>query len=160
MTRESSAGKSRQLDEQGSLRPGMRLTELGGEVQDRLTAVARSQERVQGLMDAFLSVATGLDLRGTLRRIAQTAADLVDARYGAVGVLGQDSGLSDFITVGIDEDLHARMGALPEGKGVLGQLISQPYPLRVPDLRQHPASAGFPPHHPPMTSFLGVPVLV
>ena len=143
-----------------SVLSGMRLTELVGEVQERLQAVARSQARVQGLLDAFLSVATGLDLRSTLRRIAQAAADLVDARYGAVGVLGPTGGLSDFITIGIDEELHARMGALPEGKGVLGQLITDPQPLRVADLRHHPASAGFPPNHPPMTSFLGVPVLV
>jgi signal transduction histidine kinase len=139
----------------------MRVSEESGEdVQQRLEAAAGSQGRVQGLLDAFLSVATGLDLHGTLLRIAQAAADLVDARYGAMGVLGSDGGLSDFITVGIDEELHARMGRLPEGKGVLGQLINHPYPLRVTDLREHPASVGFPPHHPPMTSFLGAPVLV
>ena len=144
----------------GSTLSGMRLTELLAEVQDRLQFVARSHSRVQELLDAFLSVATGLDLRGTLRRIAQSATDLVDARYGAVGVLAPDGGLSDFITVGIDDELRARMGALPAGKGVLGQLITHPHPLRVADLGTHPASAGFPPHHPPMTTFLGVPVLV
>ena len=160
MSEASPADEPPQNGEHGSLLSGMRLTELVGEVQDRLAAVARSQERVQGLLDAFLSVATGLDLRSTLRRIAQAAADLVDARYGAVGVLNATGGLSDFITVGIDPELHARMGALPEGKGVLGQLITDPQPLRVTDLRQHPASAGFPRDHPPMTSFLGVPVLV
>jgi signal transduction histidine kinase len=139
----------------------MRVSEEPGEdVQDRMGATAGSSGRVQGLLDAFLSVATGLDLHGTLLRIAQAAADLVDARYGALGVLGLHGGLSDFITVGIDEELHARMGHLPEGKGVLGQLIDHPYPLRVADLREHSASVGFPPHHPPMTSFLGAPVLV
>ncbi|MDQ1661308.1 MAG: hypothetical protein QOJ68_1288 [Blastococcus sp.] len=139
----------------------MRLTEqLGEEVQERPEAVAGNPGHVRGLLDAFLSVATGLDLHGTLLRIAQAGADLVDAQFGALGVLGPHGGLSDFITVGIDEELHARMGRLPEGKGVLGQLIDHPYPLRVADLRDHPASVGFPPHHPPMTSFLGVPVLV
>ena len=139
---------------------GMRLTELIGEVQERLTAVARSQERIQHLLDAFLSVSSGLDLDSTLRRIVEYAAELVDARYGALGVLGRHGGLSAFITTGIDEELAAIMGHLPEGKGVLGQLIRDPYPLRIADLSHHPASVGFPPHHPPMKSFLGVPVLV
>jgi signal transduction histidine kinase len=138
----------------------MRLTELIDEVQERLTAVARSQERIQHLLDAFLSVSSGLDLDSTLKRIVQSAVELVDARYGALGVLGDRGGLSAFIYVGIDEELAARMGHLPEGKGVLGQLISDPYPLRIPDLGQHPASVGFPPHHPEMRSFLGVPVVV
>ncbi|MGY1624769.1 GAF domain-containing protein [Geodermatophilus sp. SYSU D00965] len=138
----------------------MRLTELLQEVQDRLTAVARSQARVQHLLDAFLSVSTGLDLETTLHRLVDVAADLVDARYGALGVLAPDGGLAAFITVGIDDELAARMGALPEGKGVLGQLITDPRPLRIPDLRRHPASVGFPSHHPAMRSFLGVPVLV
>ena len=139
---------------------GMRLTELLEEVQDRLTAVARSQARVQHLLDAFLTVSTGLDLEATLRRIVEAATDLVDARYGALGVLAPEGGLAAFLHVGIDDDLAARMGSLPEGKGVLGQLITEPYPLRIADLGQHPASVGFPPHHPAMHTFLGVPVLV
>jgi signal transduction histidine kinase len=139
---------------------GMRLTELLDEVQDRLSTVARTQARVQHLLDAFLSVSAGLDLSTTLRRIVEAATELVDARYGALGVLGEGGGLSQFIHVGIDGELRARMGSLPEGKGVLGQLITEPYPLRIPDLGRHPSSVGFPPHHPPMRSFLGVPVLV
>ena len=140
---------------------GMRLTELLDEVKDRLDAVARTQARVQHLLDAFLSVSTGLDLDSTLRRIVQAATGLVEARYGALGVLREDgSGLTAFIHVGIDDEQRARMGSLPEGKGVLGQLINEPYPLRIADLSQHPSSVGFPPHHPPMSSFLGVPVLV
>ncbi|MGY2078455.1 GAF domain-containing protein [Modestobacter sp. SYSU DS0657] len=139
---------------------GMRLTELLGEVQERLAAVARSQERVQDLLDAFLSVSSGLDLDATLRQIVEAATGLVDARYGALGVLRSSGGLGAFITVGIDEELAARMGHLPEGKGVLGQLITDPHPLRITDLSTHPASVGMPPHHPPMRSFLGVPVLV
>jgi signal transduction histidine kinase len=145
----------------GSPLSGMRLTELIEEVQERLSSVARAQTRVQHLLDAFLSVSTGLDLPSTLRRLVEVACDLVDAQYGALGVLRQGgSGLAAFIHVGIDEELAARMGHLPEGKGVLGQLISEPYPLRIADLRTHPSSVGFPPHHPPMKSFLGVPVLV
>jgi signal transduction histidine kinase len=139
---------------------GMRLTELIGEVQDRLAAVSRSQERVQHLLDAFLSVSRGLDLDSTLQRIVEAATELVDARYGALGVLGPHGGLSAFIPVGIPSEHVAIMGHLPEGKGVLGQLITEPYPLRIVDLSLHPASVGFPPHHPEMKTFLGVPVLV
>src|SRR3954449_7537554 len=157
-------GRGRQLDDgsrDGSPLSGMRLTELIDEVQDRLASVARAQARVQHLLDAFLSVSTGLDLPSTLRRIVESACDLVDAQYGALGVLrhGGD-GLAAFIHIGVDDETAAGMGHLPEGKGVLGQLISEPYPLRIRDLGQHPASVGFPPHHPPMKSFLGVPVLV
>src|SRR3954464_4366570 len=140
---------------------GMRLTELIDEVQDRLTSVARAQARVQNLLDAFLSVSTGLGLPRTPRRIVESACDLVDAQYGALGVLrhGGD-GLVAFIHVGVEDEVAARMGHLPEGKGVLGQLITEPYPLRITGLSKHPSSVGFPPHHPPMKTFLGVPVLV
>ncbi len=85
----------------------------------------------------------------------------MDARYGALGVLRQGGdGLAAFIHVGIDDETAAKMGSLPEGKGVLGQLIREPYPQRIRDLGAHPSSVGFPPHHPPMRTFLGVPVLV
>jgi signal transduction histidine kinase len=136
----------------------MRLTELLDEVQDRLYAVARTQERVQGLLDAFLSVSTGLNLDVTLRRIVEAATELVDARYGALGVLAPDGSLAAFVHVGVDDELATQMGHLPEGKGVLGELTSEPHALRLTDLRQHPSSIGFPPHHPEMGSFLGVPV--
>ena len=139
---------------------GMRLTELLGEVQDRLATVARTQARVQHLLDAFLSVSTGLDLDGTLRRIIEAAADLVDARYGALGVLAPGGGLAAFVHTGITDEERALMGSLPEGKGVLGELINHPYPLRIADLRRHPSSVGFPAHHPEMRTFLGVPVVV
>ncbi|WP_029432347.1 GAF domain-containing sensor histidine kinase [Blastococcus sp. URHD0036] len=139
---------------------GMRLTELLDEVTERLQAVARTQSRVQGLLDAFLSVSTGLDLDSTLRRIVEAAIGLVDARYGALGVLGPGGGLSAFVHVGMDHEVADRMPHLPEGKGVLGQVIAEPYPLRVSDLSSHPASVGFPEGHPPMRTFLGVPVLV
>src|SRR4051794_41653859 len=141
------SGRDRHIESGGredSPLSGMRLTELIGEVQERLTSVARAQARVQNLLDAFLSVSTGLDLPSTLRRIVESACDLVDARYGALGVLRQDgNGLAQFIHVGVDDELAARMGSLPDGKGVLGQLISEPYPLRIPDLSKHPSSAGF-----------------
>ncbi len=115
---------------------------------------------VQHLLDAFLTVSTGLDLDSILRRLVEAATGLVEARYGALGVLREGGGLAAFIHVGIDEETVSRMGSLPEGKGVLGQLITEPDPLRIRDLGRHPSSVGLPPHHPEMHTFLGVPVLV
>src|SRR3546814_15865716 len=94
-----------------------------------------------------------------LRRLVQAAADLVDARYAALGVLDDTrTRLAQFITVGIDEEGHRTIGNLPEGHGILGLLIVDAQPLRLPDLRKHPDSYGFPAGHPPMQSFLGVPI--
>jgi signal transduction histidine kinase len=117
--------------------------------------------RLRELLDAVLALTSDLDAPSMLRRIVEAAVELVDARYGALGVL-DDSGtrLAQFITVGIDDDAHALIGALPEGHGLLGSLIVDAKPLRLPDLREHPDSFGFPPHHPPMRSFLGVPIRV
>jgi len=138
----------------------MRLTELLDEVQERLSAVARTQARLEDLLDAFMAVSTGLDLATTLRQIIEAAAELVDAQYGALGVLRREGGLGEFITVGISDEKRATMGHPPEGKGVLGQLITDPHPLRIPDLGAHPSSVGFPAGHPPMRTFLGVPITV
>jgi signal transduction histidine kinase len=139
---------------------GLRLDELLREVQDRLTEVMKTRDRMQRLLDAMLVVGEDLDLDTTLRRIIEAAVDLVEARYGAIGVLGAGGGLSRFLYVGLDEQTRARMGHLPEGKGLLGQLIHDPRPLRLDDLGAHEASVGFPANHPPMRSFLGVPVRV
>ncbi len=113
------------------------------------------------LLGAVLALASDLDPPTMLRRIVEAAVDLVDAGFGALGVL-DDTGtvLAQFITVGIDESTHALIGELPEGHGILGLLILDAKPLRLPDLREHPDSSGFPPHHPPMRSFLGVPIRV
>jgi len=143
-----------------NLSSGLRLDELLREVQDRLAEIMATRDRMQGLLDAFLAVGTGLELDTTLRRLVEAAVNLVQARYGALGVLGAHGGLSRFLYVGIDEATRAEMGHLPEGKGLLGQLIADPRPLRLADLSAHEASIGFPPHHPPMRSFLGVPVRV
>ncbi len=143
-----------------NLLSGLRLDELLREIQDRIIEIAATRDRMQGLLNAFLAVAGGLELDATLRHIVEAAVGLVEARYGALGVLGPDGGLSRFIHVGIDAETRARMGRLPEGKGLLGQLILAPTPLRLADLGHHDASVGFPPHHPPMRSFLGVPVHV
>lgn len=139
---------------------GLRLDELLAELQDRLTEIGKTRDRLQGLLDAVVAVGAGLELAGTLQRIIQTAVELVDARYGALGVLGDVDGLSEFVYVGIDPETRAKMGHLPEGKGLLGHLIEHPVPIRLPDLAEHPSSVGFPPNHPPMRSFLGTPVRV
>ncbi|BCJ48929.1 histidine kinase [Actinoplanes sp. NBRC 14428] len=137
----------------------VRLDELLQEMLDRVGEVVTSRERIRALLDAVVGISTDLDLRSTLQRIVQAACNLVGARYGALGVLGPDRReLSDFITHGIDPELHARIGDLPHGRGVLGLLITDPHPVRLPDITRHPRSYGFPPNHPPMHSFLGVPV--
>lgn len=113
-----------------------------------------------GLFSAVVAVAAGLELGATLRRIVQAAADLVDAEYGALGVLGPHGTVSEFVHVGIDTVTADRIGPLPSGRGILGLLIDHPVPIRIEDLMHHPASAGFPAGHPVMRSFLGVPVRV
>ncbi len=117
--------------------------------------------RLHQLLDAVVAIGSGLDLQTMLRRIAELAADLVDARYAALGVLDETGlQLSDFLTVGMDDDTRAAIGDLPEGHGILGLLIVEPKPIRLPDLHEHPDSYGFPPNHPPMHSFLGVPIMI
>lgn len=108
-----------------------------------------------------MTVGSDLDLPAMLRRIVGSAVELVDAKYGALGVLDESrTKLAQFITVGIDDDAHGAIGHLPEGHGILGLLIVEAKPIRLPDLREHPDSYGFPADHPPMKSFLGVPIRV
>ncbi|MDY7088986.1 MAG: GAF domain-containing sensor histidine kinase [Actinomycetota bacterium] len=137
----------------------VQLDELLQELLGRVGDVMASRERLRSLLDAVVGIGTDLDLRSTLQRIVESACALVGARYGALGVIGADrTELADFITHGIDPAQHAKIGGLPHGRGVLGVLITDPKPVRLPDIRQHPDSYGFPPNHPPMHSFLGVPV--
>jgi signal transduction histidine kinase len=138
----------------------LRLDTLLQELISRAEDILDVEDRLHRLLDAVVSVATDLNLPETLRRITELAADLADAQYAALGVLGTEGGLAEFITVGIDPHTRARIGDLPSGKGILGLLIEEPTPIRLPDLSEHPTSSGFPPNHPPMTSFLGVPVRV
>jgi signal transduction histidine kinase len=113
------------------------------------------------LLEAVLAVGSDLDLQQVLQRIVAAAVSLADATYGALGVLSVDGqSLARFITVGIDDEGVARIGPPPKGLGVLGELIRAPHPLRLADLADHVSSYGFPANHPPMGSFLGVPVLV
>ena len=121
----------------------------------------RDPEKLQGLLDAVLIIEAGLELPGVLRRIVNTACSLTRARYGALGVLDPSGkGLSEFVNLGIDDATVETIGQLPEGAGILGLLILEPEPLRLDNLSAHPDSVGFPPGHPPMHSFLGVPVRV
>jgi len=109
----------------------------------------------------MLLVAEDLDISVVLRTITQTAVDLVGASYGALGVLDAvGTGLAEFVTVGLTPEEVGAVGRLPEGLGILGLLIKDPAPLRLDDLGLHPESAGFPDGHPPMRSFLGVPIAV
>ncbi|MFE3411172.1 GAF domain-containing protein [Streptomyces mirabilis] len=140
--------------------PKLRLDELLGELQVRIDAVRGTRDRLHSLLEAVLSVGRELDLPQVLRSIVEAAVVLVDAEYGALGVIGGDRKLSAFITVGIDEERRSKIGALPSGHGLLGELIRHPVPLRLPELSEHPESYGFPAHHPPMHSFLGVPIRV
>ncbi|WP_019926545.1 GAF domain-containing sensor histidine kinase [Nocardia sp. BMG111209] len=138
----------------------LRLRELLNEARLRIDQIMDVRDRMDGLIDAMLAVTAGLDLSETLTTIVRTAISLVDAHYGALGVRGQDNRLSQFIYHGIDEATRARIGDLPQGDGVLGVLFSRPEAIRLDDLTEHPASVGFPPNHPPMRTFLGVPVRI
>ena len=136
------------------------LDELLHELLDRVGVVVASRERLRSLLDAVVGISTDLDLRSTLERIVVAACRLVGARYGALGVIGDDRRLVEFITHGLSAEEHAAIGDLPTGRGALGLLIEDPRPVRMPDITQHPQSYGFPANHPPMHSFLGVPVRV
>jgi signal transduction histidine kinase len=138
----------------------VRLDELLREVLDRVEDVVGSRERLRALLDAVVGISTDLDLHSTLERIVVAACHLAGARYGALGVIGDDGRLVEFITDGISAEVQAEIGDLPTGRGVLGVLIEDPRPVRMPDITQHSHSYGFPPNHPPMHSFLGVPVRV
>jgi signal transduction histidine kinase len=138
----------------------LHLRELLTEVQDRVEQIAEGRDRLDGLVAAVLAVTSGLELAVTLRTIVHTAIELIDARYGALGVRGTGHELIEFIYEGIDEPTREKIGPLPQGRGVLGVLIDEPTPIRLDHLDDHPASVGFPPNHPPMQTFLGVPVRI
>ena len=142
------------------LLPHLQLDELLAELQARLQAVPAARDRMRALLEAVVAIGSGLDLESTLRRIVETAVDLVDATYGALGVIGEGKRLAEFIPVGLSQEEIGRVHHWPEGRGLLGLLIEDPRPLRLADICEHPASSGFPDGHPPMRSFLGVPVRV
>jgi len=118
-----------------------------------------SPERLEQLVSAGLLLTSELSLEGVLQRVAELACEIIGARYAAIGVLSDDHRhLDAFVTVGIDEGTRSHLGPPPEGKGVLGLVMRERRIIRLADLQSHPASVGFPPGHPPMHSFLGVPI--
>ncbi|MEU8352511.1 MULTISPECIES: PP2C family protein-serine/threonine phosphatase [unclassified Streptomyces] len=128
-------------------------------ISEQLHSLARAQKRLQSLLEAVMSIGSELELPTVLRRIVSTAMELVDARYGAMGVLEERGELlAEFIPLGLSsQELSDLSGIeLPRGRGLLGHLIRHPDPMRVQDISHHPGSAGFPPGHPPMRSLLGV----
>ncbi len=119
------------------------------------------EDRLRRLIEAGRSVVAERELEGVFQRLLEVARELTGARYAAIGILDESrESLADFITAGIDPAAHSSIGALPRGRGVLGLLISNPEPLRLSDVGDHVRSYGFPPGHPSMTSFLGVPILI
>ncbi|GHG25086.1 GAF domain-containing sensor histidine kinase [Streptomyces zaomyceticus] len=149
------------------------MTAAESDVPDPLEAATQATRSLQGLsteltarvpqlLEAMRSVGTGLELHSTLDRICETAAELADARYAAIGVVDDEGkGLSDFVTFGVDDETAARIGRRPDGHaGLLGALIQDPQTIRLADLSTDPRAAGFPPGHPPMRTFLGVPIRV
>ncbi|MFD8496561.1 GAF domain-containing sensor histidine kinase [Amycolatopsis sp. NPDC059657] len=138
----------------------LRVREVLRDLQERVELLIGTRDKMDGLLDAVLAVASGLELDTTLRRIVRAAIDLGEARYGALGVLAGNGSLAEFVNLGIDGGTAELIGHLPEGHGLLGLVFDEVKPLRLTDIASHPASVGFPPHHPPMHSFLGVPVRV
>jgi len=142
------------------LLPNLHLDDLLAEVQARLAAAVETRDRVRALLEAVVAVGSDLDLEVVLRRIVEAAVTLVDARYGALGVIGEGARLAEFVPVGVDEAQIAKIHHWPEGRGLLGELITNPRPLRLADMSAHPRSFGFPEGHPPMKTFLGAPVRI
>ncbi|RSO05067.1 hypothetical protein DMH26_08825 [Streptomyces sp. WAC 05379] len=143
--------------------PALRPDDQLERIAEQLRELAVAKDRLQGLLDAVLTISREMDLPTVLHRIVTTAMDLVGARYGALGVL-DDSGeqLGQFITAGLSESERGDLSGIefPRGRGVLGHLIHHPEPLRVDEIGSHPASVGFPPGHPQMRTLLGVAISV
>jgi len=152
----------REPDEvRNSLLPQLRMDELLDELISRVTQIRATRDRVQQLLQGVLAVSGGLELDQVLSTIIGTATELVDAQYGALGVI--DSGgehLERFVTVGLSQQEIDAIGPYPTGMGLLGELIRRPVPLRLPEIADHESSFGFPENHPPMRTFLGVPIRV
>jgi transcriptional regulator with GAF, ATPase, and Fis domain len=140
--------------------PRLELDALLGQLVDRAQEVMATQGRLRGLLHANQMIISGLGLPAVLRRIVEAARELVGARYAALGVIAADGHLAEFVHVGIPDEAVARIGHLPQGKGLLGALIDDPHPIRLSTLDTDPRSSGFSAGHPPMGSFLGVPIRV
>ncbi len=148
-----------------SLGEGVRdagLDDLLRAVLDRVGQIVDDQERLKLLLDAVVAIAADLSLDSVLNRIVRTASELAGAEFAALGVLGSgtERRLEAFVTHGLSDTEREKIGDLPSGHGILGLIIDRPEPLRLPDLSTHAASYGFPGDHPPMNSFLGVPIRI
>lgn len=140
---------------------GLDLDDLIAELRSRAGSARTAQQRLEALLDAVVAVTSDLELAAVLRRIVESACQLVDATYGAMGVLGPNGEeLIEFVTHGISDEDRAAIGPLPHGRGLLGMIITSPHPQRVDRISDHPDSYGFPANHPEMTSFLGAPVRI
>ena len=142
------------------LLPQLRLDDLLAELQVRLAAVVSTRDRVHALLEAVVAVGSNIELEVLLRQIVEAAVMLVNARYGALGVIGEGGRLAEFIPVGLDQEQIAAIHHWPEGRGLLGELITDPRSLRLSDISAYPGSFGFPEGHPPMKTFLGAPVRI
>jgi signal transduction histidine kinase len=140
--------------------PRLELDQLLGQLVQRAQEVMTTQGRLRGLLHANQMIVGHLTLPVVLRRIVEAARELVGARYAALGVIAPDGHLAEFIHAGMSADVVERIGHLPQGKGLLGALIEDPRPIRLPSIGDDLRSSGFPPGHPPMHSFLGVPIRV
>ncbi len=126
-----------------------------------MLGTSREDHRLTRLIEVGRSLLSELDLDVVLDRVLETARELTGAQYAALGILDERRReLAQFLTRGVDEETHRTIGDLPHGRGILGLLIEEPTPLRIPDVGDHPRSYGFPPGHPPMRSFLGVPIMI
>jgi signal transduction histidine kinase len=142
------------------LLPQLRLDDLLAELQVRLAAVVSTRDRIHALLEAIVAVGSNIELEVLLRQIVGAAVALVNARYGALGVIGEGGRLAEFVPVGLDQEQIAAIHHWPEGRGLLGELITNPRPLRLADISADPRSFGFPDGHPPMKTFLSAPVRV
>lgn len=140
--------------------PALALDELLNQLISRAQDVQIVQGRLRSLLAANAAIVGHLELPVVLREIVRAACELVHARYGAIGVIGADGTLEEFLHYGIDEATVAQIGHLPEGKGLLGALIDDPRPIRLLRISDDARSVGFPEHHPPMGTFLGVPIKI
>jgi signal transduction histidine kinase len=128
-------------------------------LQERERAVGRGREQLAALVEAGMILTAERSLLPVLQQIVEVACRLLQAKYGALGVLDSQGGLEEFVTTGIDQAARARIGPLPAGRGILGLLPREGKPLRIRDIAQDPRAHGFPANHPPMHSFLGVPII-
>ena len=138
--------------------PILPIDHLMAQLVARAGEIITAQERLERLLSANRAIVGDLSLPSVLHRIVEAARDLVGARYAALGVIGDDNMLEQFIHVGMDSATVTTIGDLPKGRGLLGALIKDPVPIRLPMIGDDERSSGFPPGHPPMDSFLGVPI--